>query len=30
LAPLVVREVSRVIRLLRDAGVTILLIEQNI
>ena len=29
LAPLVVRELSRVIRLLRDAGVTILLIEQN-
>ncbi|MSO90854.1 MAG: ABC transporter ATP-binding protein [Acetobacteraceae bacterium] len=29
LAPLVVRELSRVIRLLREAGVTILLIEQN-
>jgi branched-chain amino acid transport system ATP-binding protein len=29
LAPMVVRELSRVIRLLRDAGVTILLIEQN-
>jgi branched-chain amino acid transport system ATP-binding protein len=29
LAPLVVRELSRVIRLLKDAGVTILLIEQN-
>ena len=29
LAPLVVRELARVIRLLRDAGVTILLIEQN-
>jgi branched-chain amino acid transport system ATP-binding protein len=29
LAPLVVRELGRVIRLLRDAGVTILLIEQN-
>jgi branched-chain amino acid transport system ATP-binding protein len=30
LAPLVVRELARVIRLLRDAGVTILLIEQNL
>ena len=29
LAPLVVRELARVIRLLCDAGVTILLIEQN-
>ncbi len=29
LAPLVVRELARVIKLLRDAGVTILLIEQN-
>jgi branched-chain amino acid transport system ATP-binding protein len=29
LAPLVVRELARVIRLLRDEGVTILLIEQN-
>ncbi|NJO35450.1 MAG: hypothetical protein HC869_22565 [Rhodospirillales bacterium] len=29
LAPLVVRELSRIIRLLREAGVTILLIEQN-
>lgn len=29
LAPLVVRELARVILLLRDAGVTILLIEQN-
>ncbi len=29
LAPLVVRELARIIRLLRDAGVTILLIEQN-
>jgi branched-chain amino acid transport system ATP-binding protein len=29
LAPLVVRELARVIRHLRDAGVTILLIEQN-
>lgn len=29
LAPLIVRELARVIRLLRDAGVTILLIEQN-
>jgi ABC-type branched-subunit amino acid transport system ATPase component len=29
LAPLVVRELGRVISLLRDAGVTILLIEQN-
>ena len=29
LAPLVVRELARVIRLLRDAGVTILLVEQN-
>jgi branched-chain amino acid transport system ATP-binding protein len=29
LAPLVVRELARVIRLMRDAGVTILLIEQN-
>ena len=29
LAPLVVRELARVIRLLRDAGVTVLLIEQN-
>jgi branched-chain amino acid transport system ATP-binding protein len=29
LAPLVVRELARVVRLLRDAGVTILLIEQN-
>jgi branched-chain amino acid transport system ATP-binding protein len=29
LAPLVVRELARVIRLLREAGVTILLIEQN-
>jgi branched-chain amino acid transport system ATP-binding protein len=29
LAPLVVRELAQVIRLLRDAGVTILLIEQN-
>jgi branched-chain amino acid transport system ATP-binding protein len=29
LAPLVVREIARIIRLLRDAGVTILLIEQN-
>ena len=29
LAPLVVRELSHVIRVLRDAGVTILLIEQN-
>jgi len=29
LAPLVVRELARVIRLLRDAGMTILLIEQN-
>jgi branched-chain amino acid transport system ATP-binding protein len=29
LAPLVVRELSRVIHLLRDAGVTIVLIEQN-
>ena len=30
LAPLVVRELARIIRLLRDAGVTILLIEQNL
>jgi branched-chain amino acid transport system ATP-binding protein len=30
LAPLVVRELARVIRLLCDAGVTILLIEQNL
>jgi branched-chain amino acid transport system ATP-binding protein len=29
LAPLVVRELARVIRLLRDEGVTILLVEQN-
>ena len=29
LAPLVVRELAQVIRILRDAGVTILLIEQN-
>jgi branched-chain amino acid transport system ATP-binding protein len=29
LAPLVVRELARVIRLLREAGVTVLLIEQN-
>lgn len=29
LAPLVVRELARVVRLLRDAGVTILLVEQN-
>jgi branched-chain amino acid transport system ATP-binding protein len=29
LAPLVVRELARVVRLLRDTGVTILLIEQN-
>ena len=29
LAPLVVRELARIIRLLREAGVTILLIEQN-
>jgi branched-chain amino acid transport system ATP-binding protein len=29
LAPLIVRELSHVIRILRDAGVTILLIEQN-
>jgi branched-chain amino acid transport system ATP-binding protein len=29
LAPLIVRELARVISLLRDAGVTILLIEQN-
>jgi branched-chain amino acid transport system ATP-binding protein len=29
LAPLVVRELARIVRLLRDAGVTILLIEQN-
>jgi branched-chain amino acid transport system ATP-binding protein len=29
LAPLVVRELARVIRLLRDQGVTILLVEQN-
>lgn len=29
LAPLVVRELARVVRLLRDVGVTILLIEQN-
>ena len=29
LAPLVVRELARIIHLLRDAGVTILLIEQN-
>jgi branched-chain amino acid transport system ATP-binding protein len=29
LAPLVVRELARIISLLRDAGVTILLIEQN-
>jgi branched-chain amino acid transport system ATP-binding protein len=29
LAPLVVRELARVVRLLRDMGVTILLIEQN-
>jgi branched-chain amino acid transport system ATP-binding protein len=29
LAPLVVRELARIIQLLRDAGVTILLIEQN-
>ena len=29
LAPLIVRELARVVRLLRDAGVTILLIEQN-
>ncbi|MEZ5815453.1 MAG: ABC transporter ATP-binding protein [Hyphomicrobiaceae bacterium] len=29
LAPLVVRELARIIKLLRDAGVTILLIEQN-
>ncbi len=29
LAPLVVRELARIIRLLRDEGVTILLIEQN-
>ena len=29
LAPLVVRELARVIRILREAGVTILLIEQN-
>lgn len=29
LAPLVVRELARVIKLLRDAGVTILLVEQN-
>jgi branched-chain amino acid transport system ATP-binding protein len=30
LAPLVVRELARVIRLLRESGVTILLIEQNL
>ncbi len=30
LAPLVVRELAQVIRLLRDAGVTVLLIEQNL
>ena len=30
LAPLVVRELARIIRLLRGAGVTILLIEQNL
>ena len=30
LAPLVIRELARIIRLLRDAGVTILLIEQNL
>ena len=30
LAPLVVRELARIIRLLREAGVTILLIEQNL
>jgi branched-chain amino acid transport system ATP-binding protein len=29
LAPLVVRELARIIRLLRDEGVTILLVEQN-
>ncbi len=29
LAPLVVRELARVVRLLRDEGVTILLVEQN-
>ena len=29
LAPLVVRELARIIRLLRDDGVTILLVEQN-
>jgi branched-chain amino acid transport system ATP-binding protein len=29
LAPLVVRELARVIRLMREAGVTVLLIEQN-
>jgi branched-chain amino acid transport system ATP-binding protein len=29
LAPLVVRELARVIRLMREAGVTILLVEQN-
>jgi branched-chain amino acid transport system ATP-binding protein len=29
LAPLVVRELARVIRLLREEGVTILLVEQN-
>ncbi|MGE0699212.1 MAG: ABC transporter ATP-binding protein [Hyphomicrobiaceae bacterium] len=29
LAPLVVRELARIIKLLRDAGVTILLVEQN-
>ena len=29
LAPLIVRELARVIRLLRDEGVTILLVEQN-
>jgi branched-chain amino acid transport system ATP-binding protein len=30
LAPLVIRELAHIIRLLRDAGVTILLIEQNL
>ena len=30
LAPLVIRELAQIIRLLRDAGVTILLIEQNL
>src|SRR5581483_2706232 len=30
LAPLVVRELARIIRLLRDDGVTVLLIEQNL